>query len=491
MADDKIRLDIVVETKGGQKAVKKLRGTFDELDNKLKDLSTSSGGLNKGFAQLKQKLRVFKESTKDVKQLEASIRSLGRTRQTAFGRGGRTVTSGQGFITSISAKRTAPDPRSIRDTGNRLRSEVKLIDKIEKARFNRQRRGMLRQSRLNIRVRRRRARDIARLEQQQLREQEKRRILARKRAANIIGTTVQTLGFTGIALSTSLKNALEGINFTGLLTPVLGIIGTAIGNLFGQTIGSILGDIFKAGGDIGEALLNAIIGTLRIGFRAIGAFFETVFIGIITAAASAGLGVLVGIFVGAIRSIIEIFSGLLKEVLNIIKSLFRAIASIVSALSKTIIAVFKGLFKIITSIWKGLWQGIKSIVQTSVKVIVGSINFLVNQTVKGFSQFIKVQQKAAVTFGLVATVAGQSVAKFSKLALRLASNFGFAINDIQEAIFNVTSAGFRTAAKAGKLLEAASKLAIAGNANLSSSVKAIINTLNTFKISVDDVEVTL
>lgn len=453
--ENRIILEVVTKTKAGRRDVRLLKGSFAELDQQLKVLSTTTGGLGKSFKEARAELSRFsKAGIKDVKELRIEFQNLGKAGG-GFGSG----LAIRGGITGVRKDPVAVAMRRQRQATSRLRDRERRAARAESTR-------RLRQAE---REERRRQAGIERIRAQ--------RAARRKARSQAI---LQTIGFTGVALGTTIKTAFQGLNFQGIFGPVFGQLGNIFGSLFGQTIGAIFSDVFRAGGELAEALLGGFAGIARIGFRALGTFIETFFIAFITVGLTGPLGLAIGILGGFVRSAIEIFSSLITEIVNVFRSLLKAIVSIISALVKIVQSIFRAFATIIVNIWKGIWQTLKIIVQLASKAIIGIVNTLISQIAKGFGEFVRIQSEAAKTFGLVINVAGQSTRKFATLALKVASKFGFAMSDIQKTLFDVVSAGFRKSADASKVLTAASNLAIAGNASLAGSTRAVVSVLRAY-----------
>lgn len=452
--ENQIILRIDVPTSKGQREVKKLFGTFEELDKKLEELARTSGTVGVGFDEIRREIRQLRRAgVKDISILTAAIQKFQQERGPR-GRFGRVPVGGgiRGVRRRIGA---AAETKA---QNRELAEQNKLIRQAEALRLR---------------------------EQRAAQKAVEQRAAQRARRGQAL---FQTLGFTGVAIGTTLKTAFQGLNFQGLFGPVFSQIGGIFGTLFGQAIGAIFTDAFRAGGELAEALLQGLSGVLRIGLRAIGSFIETIGISVIAVAMTGPIGIAIGIIGGLLRAGIEIFSGFVTEIVNVLRSLLKAIVSILSAFARIIRGIFNSIFKIVINIWKGIWETLKSIAQLATKAIIGIINKFVEQIAKGFSGFIRVQEEAAKTFGLVTSVAGQSTRKFANLAFKVASDFGFALSDIQKTLFDVVSAGFRKSAQASQVLEAASRLAIAGNASLAGSTKAVISVLRAYGKSASEAD---
>jgi len=418
----------------------KLKGTVKQLD---KALASAAGSGLKGATWMrsgyKKAREELKNAAKNAKNLETGLKAV-NVELTNIGRGRAGSTIGK----ILGGKDFAAERR---------------------AKLNAIRRAMREEERLRERMQR---------------QQMQRMAKQRARFSKMMIGTIQTTGFVGIAAASALKTLFDPTKIQGIFGPALGQLGSVIGNLFGETIGSILGDLGKAGGEIAEALLNGITATLRLGARFLGSFFETFFIGVIAAHGTMMVSILVGIVAGLVRAVMETFTAFVKEIVDLFRSLVKAIVAIISAFVKTVVAIFRGIGKIIVGVWKGVWATLKAITKLSVQAILGIVKKLVDQIAVGFKEFVAIQVEAAKTFGLVTDVAGQSTRKFATLAMRLASEFGFAMGDIQKTLFDVTSAGFRTAAKGAKILEKSSILAVAGAASLSGATKAVVSVLRAY-----------
>lgn len=573
MADEeKIVLNLEIQARGATGVtteIKKIEGTFADLEAELKRIA----GLEGGFGpQTKQQIAALR---RNLSELNTEYKAVGKSISeiTAKGIGTnspriRVATSGTGAGLSSSRQREAELRRQFDqeiEGHKRLQREINRIikqgDAEKRAAKREERAEERRQAKEDLEFQRSLQRDLNRIKQEavnkereinrahrdalkedrefnknkvneinrQISNQSARanrslqgsgeeRFFAAAAAkqnkpqggsglANALRPAIASAGFVGLNIAQQLGTIFDPIKAKGLIAPQITRLGQLIGGLFGQTFGSIFGDLGDVAGRAFEIVFDTIGAVARGGIKIISGVLSGLSTAIIGLGSTLLLGLnpasilgsvftlTIGVVGGLISGIVSAFGSLVKDLTSIIGNLFGVIGSLLSAGFTALKAIFDAGLNILKGLWTAFWEGLKAIVEFSFEGIKSIIGFGVGQIVEGFKDFVLAEKLATKSFVNIAGEAensGKSFAKGTEEVRRLGNQlriaFGADVTDAQSAIFDILSGGFSKIEDANKIISSSGKLAVIGQDSLKDSTKAVTSTLLAYGKSADEAE---
>lgn len=478
MAEDRIELVLDIKARGASgvtNEVKKLEGSFKDIESELRRLSSAGSGFGN---TTRQQIAALRQS---LIQLQSQAQASGKTLTNLEGRG----------IGTKNPKLIAVE----NDTGKQLAAERKLYQ--EQVALGKQHiADMKAQAAEEAAVARKKYQEqvaLGNLFVKEMKEQEKQKKQDQAASASKLTGLLGTAGFIGLNATKAFATILDPVKAKGIIAPQIAEIGSAIGDLFGSTFGQIFGKLGDSVGKLIEVVLDTIGTVFRTGLKLVAGIFQGFFISLISSTITGPLGIILGLFGGLITGIVQAFSSLIKDVVDIISNLMGAITSLISAGLKIVQSIFEGVVSFISDLWHGFWTGLKDVAELSLKAVQDIASLAFDQLTKGFEEFVQSEKLAAKSFVNIIDTVDQFGGSFKagteatrQLGNELGVTFARGMEETQKAIFDVTSAGYDLA-DAQKVLTATGQLATAGQGDFAQVTKTTLDVLKNYKIGVDDI----
>ena len=294
-------------------------------------------------------------------------------------------------------------------------------------------------------------------------------------------------------IGTQIESIFKNQRVKGAFSNSFGSLFGEIGSILGSRVSSIASDIGKVFGNLGEIAFNMFTLKFRLIGIAIGGILKGA--GAIGAVAffagfTGPIGLLIAGIAGLFQGLISVVSEVFKEIKSVITNIFKSAMSIISASIKAIVGVFKSIGGIISSVWKGMWEGLKGIARGAIEIIKGAISTVAttfkNLAVTGTAAFNAIEMGAARSAKEIVSVFGRDFTSgFERIISDFSTNFGQSIAEVQEALFNISSAGALSnvddpLAEASKFLSDSSRLALADGAELGAATNALLVVMENY-----------